>query len=477
MRICVILEGCYPYITGGVSSWMHQYIKAMPEHEFVVWTILADEKQKGVFRYTLPENVVEVCEICLTEVFQNTGGKNVKLSPAELDAMEQLICCGEPDWELLFALFQETRCSPAGYLMSEQFMDVMLRLCKREYPGTAFADFFYTVRSMLLPLFFVLSQRIPEADVYHSIATGYAGILARMGSWRYRVPSMITEHGIYTREREEEILRSRWVHPDFKRIWVRFFYMLSNGAYETASAVTSLFRRAMETQIEMRCDAGKCRVVFNGVDEARFLAIGPKRKNGFIDIGAVLRIAPIKDVLTLIYAFSELKARIPNTRLFIAGPEDDPEYAKECRALIEQLGVRDIAFLGTINVLEYLGTFDFTVLTSISEGQPLSVLESFAAGRPVVATDVGCCKDLLYGVGGDDDLGRAGLCAPPMQSGLIAAAMASLCQNEEERLRMGRAGRERVNRYFRHRDMVRNYRELYDEVLRSGGTINGGNRV
>ena len=36
MRICVILEGCYPYVTGGVSTWMHQYIKAMPEHEFVL---------------------------------------------------------------------------------------------------------------------------------------------------------------------------------------------------------------------------------------------------------------------------------------------------------------------------------------------------------------------------------------------------------------------------------------------------------
>ena len=42
MRICVILEGCYPYVTGGVSSWMHQYIQAMPQHEFVVWAINAD---------------------------------------------------------------------------------------------------------------------------------------------------------------------------------------------------------------------------------------------------------------------------------------------------------------------------------------------------------------------------------------------------------------------------------------------------
>lgn len=46
MRICVILEGCYPYVTGGVSTWMHQYIKAMPEHEFVLWTIGASSRDR-----------------------------------------------------------------------------------------------------------------------------------------------------------------------------------------------------------------------------------------------------------------------------------------------------------------------------------------------------------------------------------------------------------------------------------------------
>ena len=41
MRICLVLEGCYPYVHGGVSTWMHGYIQAMPEHEFVLWVILS----------------------------------------------------------------------------------------------------------------------------------------------------------------------------------------------------------------------------------------------------------------------------------------------------------------------------------------------------------------------------------------------------------------------------------------------------
>ena len=62
MRICLILEGCYPYVHGGVSTWMHQYIKEMKDHEFVLWVIGAHAEDKGKFVYELPENVVEVKE-------------------------------------------------------------------------------------------------------------------------------------------------------------------------------------------------------------------------------------------------------------------------------------------------------------------------------------------------------------------------------------------------------------------------------
>ena len=54
MRICLILEGCYPYVHGGVSTWMHQYIKEMKEHEFVLWVIGAHAEDKGKFVYELP---------------------------------------------------------------------------------------------------------------------------------------------------------------------------------------------------------------------------------------------------------------------------------------------------------------------------------------------------------------------------------------------------------------------------------------
>ncbi len=466
MRICVILEGCYPYVTGGVSSWMHQYIQAMPQHEFVLWTIGANSSDRGKFKYELPDNVVEVKELFLNDALSMHFRKErYRFRDDELEQLKRFIECGSPDWDTLFHIYHDKQISPIAFLMSEDFLNILTRICREDYPYTAFSDLFHTVRSMLLPVLYTIQSEVPKADVYHAIATGYAGVLARLGSYVNHVPYLLTEHGIYTREREEEIIRAKWVLPAFKRFWVRFFYMLSNGAYANATLITSLFSRARQLQIEMGCPPERCRYIVNGIHFDRFAAIPYKKPDGWTDIGAVLRIAPIKDVKTLLYAFADLKTRVPNVRLHVCGPEDDPEYAQECYDLVKQLRVEDVYFPGTVNVLEKMQEFDFTMLTSISEGMPLSVLESFAAGRPVVTTDVGCCKELVNGMNAQDDLGPAGLCVPPMHREAISGAMEQLCTHPEERYRMGVAGRERVRRYYRHEEMIQNYLEAYEEVF------------
>ena len=73
MRICLVLEGCYPYVHGGVSTWMHGYIQAMPEHEFVLWVIGAHAADRGKFVYELPGNVVEVHEVFLDDALRLSG--------------------------------------------------------------------------------------------------------------------------------------------------------------------------------------------------------------------------------------------------------------------------------------------------------------------------------------------------------------------------------------------------------------------
>ena len=74
MRICMIVEGSYPYIVGGVSSWVQMLISQMPEHEFIVYSIAAEEKERGNFCYTLPENVVAIEEVFLDSILHSRGG-------------------------------------------------------------------------------------------------------------------------------------------------------------------------------------------------------------------------------------------------------------------------------------------------------------------------------------------------------------------------------------------------------------------
>lgn len=216
MRICVILEGCYPYVTGGVSTWVHQYMKAMPQHEFVVWAVGANAKDRGKFKYELPENVVEVKEIFLEEALKMQFVKTrYRFDEEELQELREFVNCRRPNWETLFRMYHDKKVSPIAFLMSEDFLDILVKICHEEYPYTSFSDLFHTVRSMLLPVLYILQSDVPKADLYHSIATGYSGILARLGSYVNHVPYEITEHGIYTREREEEIIRAKWVVPAF----------------------------------------------------------------------------------------------------------------------------------------------------------------------------------------------------------------------------------------------------------------------
>ena len=120
MRICLILEGCYPYVHGGVSTWMHQYIKEMKEHEFVLWVIGAHAEDKGKFVYELPENVVEVKEVFLDDALhvKDTGKLLHIFTREEQDSLRELMDCGRPDWEVLFRLYHDKKINPMSFLKS-----------------------------------------------------------------------------------------------------------------------------------------------------------------------------------------------------------------------------------------------------------------------------------------------------------------------------------------------------------------------
>lgn len=67
MRICIVAEGCYPYVVGGVSSWIHSMINSFPNTEFIVLAIVANRSIRGKFVYDIPKNVTEIYELYLED--------------------------------------------------------------------------------------------------------------------------------------------------------------------------------------------------------------------------------------------------------------------------------------------------------------------------------------------------------------------------------------------------------------------------
>ena len=468
MRICIVAEGCYPYVVGGVSGWINSMIKSFPEHEFVVLSIVSDRSMSGKFQYELPDNVSEVYEAYLNDDDWGTKpkeGRRTHLTPKQYRALRSVIFNYEPEWYALFDLFQKTAFSIDDILMGADFLHIVQEYYDNNFSQIVFSDFLWTMRSIYMPLFLILKTRIPKADVYHCVATGYAGLLGGMAKYLYGCGLIVSEHGIYTREREEELLKAGWVAGIYKNIWIDQFRKMSQLAYDRADIVTALYGHARELQMELGCKAGKIEITPNGIDVERFMNIAVKPDNEYmIDIGAIVRVTPIKEIKTMIRAFAFAKNEVPNLRLWIMGPTDeDEEYAKECYELIEVMEIEDVIFTGRVNVTDYIGKMDFTILTSISEGQPLTILESFAAKKPVIATDVGNCRELIYGEE-DDDEGTAGILCHIMNVEEIAHAMIELALNTEKRYAMGEIGYKRVMNHYRIEMMKDKYDDIYKRM-------------
>ena len=75
MKVCIVVEGCYPYVTGGVSSWVHGLIQSFPKLEFIILAIISNRSLSGKFTYELPENVSEVHELYLEDADWNRKGR------------------------------------------------------------------------------------------------------------------------------------------------------------------------------------------------------------------------------------------------------------------------------------------------------------------------------------------------------------------------------------------------------------------
>ena len=492
--ICLLLEGTYPYVRGGVSSWVHQLISGLPDFSFSLVFIGGDRNSYGKAQYTLPDNVVHLeCHYIMDppKTQGKTPGRHKHRAFSEVarqhEAMQNTGCPLHQDQigPLIDLLLDPQGISYDDLIHGKQAWQQIRNQYFEACTAPAFTHYFWTVRTIHGPIFKLaeIAAEIPLARVYHAISTGYAGFLGTMLHRLHQRPFFITEHGIYTKEREIDLAQVSWIPEEEKfldtgidarmsylrELWMRFFHTLGRMAYGSANPIISLYGGNRERQIKDGAPSGQTKVIPNGINLTTLSAL---RRPHDADIPPVLgligRIVPIKDIKTFIRALRIICNQQPETQGWLVGPEEeDPEYVHECKMLVQNLGLtNNVKFLGFQKLEDILPKLGLMVLTSISEGQPLVVLEGFAAGIPVVTTDVGSCRELVEGGKLEDrQLGAAGRVVPIANPGETAAACLDLISDPKVWYQAQKTAIARVEKFYNETQLFERYHHIYTDIL------------
>jgi len=484
--ICILIEGAYPYVAGGVSAWLHALIEAQSHLRFALVAISADARPRTM-AYRLPGNIVSFQELPLhipapsrAPVKSGVGDELLRSTFAfqrdgRLEQLAEVLKRLEP--------FHGTKV-PADFLDSEAVWKTIEDLAREQMPHSSFLHYFWTLRSLLSAFLSIMLAPLPDAGAYHAISTGYAGVLAARARIEKRRPVLLTEHGIYTNERRIEIASADWLYDrgdiglaldgklrTLKDLWTDCFAAYGRATYAASERIITLFEGNREMQIRDGAAPAKCMVVPNGVDCETYGRLARPGRNRPPTVALIGRVVPIKDVKTYLRAIALLKDRLPGLEALVMGPiDEDPPYYAECLQLARELSLdKTLKFTGRVSLAEYLPQIHLNVLTSLSEAQPLVILEAGAAGVPTISSDVGACRELIFGSSHEiPNLGPGGDIVPIGDAQATAEAILRLFTRRGELERAGTAIRARTFKYYSKPRMDASYRHIYGTALSLG---------
>lgn len=266
-------------------------------------------------------------------------------------------------------------------------------------------------------------------------------------------PILFTEHGRH--------------FPDHASMKRGLFNRLMLKSHDRITAVGHFIRHALITNEYLPPD--RIDVIYNGCPDAsrhrakpscqlrrEALGLSPEQPV-FIQVA---RFHPVKDHATAIRAFAQIHQDCPEARLLLVGNGSQQSTSRELAA---SLGLdQAVAFLGLRrDIPELLELADVFVLSSLSEGISVTLLEAMAAGLPIVATDVGGNREVVIHE-------HNGLLSPRRDAFTMASHMLRMIEDPDLRMTMGRAGRHRYETRFTQRIMHRGYAAIYEQMLSSG---------
>ncbi|MCG5053234.1 MAG: GT4 family glycosyltransferase PelF [Myxococcales bacterium] len=302
-------------------------------------------------------------------------------------------------------------------------------------------------RDPLLPVRLAALVRRRRIDVIHSHNVGpwlYGGLAAAVA----RRPLVHTEHSnLFPHQKGLKLAERALSLP-----WL-------------THTVVADAERVKRKLVAQGIDSSRVRTIMNGIDTNAFTPgsdrRGPRERLGLepqdLVVGTVGRLVPVKDQACLLEAFA--RTEVPHARLVLVG---DGPLRRELEDKAQHLGIgaRVVFAGGRRDVADLLPAFDVFVLSSKSEGLPLTVLEAMASGLPVVATDVGALAEAVIP-------GRTGRLVPPENPAALAEALTALLKDREMREGMAAAGLARARAHFDLGFMTREYQSLYEAAVAS----------
>jgi polysaccharide biosynthesis protein PelF len=489
LKVYLSTEGTYPFVLGGVSTWADLLVRGLPDHEFHVAAIVDNPFHRLAF--DLPPNVVlqpvplwgsEMAE----EYLRVPGSWRRAWRTSSGEVRRHFLPCWEPfigalasreanpaalgDALAEVARFAERHdlrralASRATWLVMLEQLRANALMARTSTQGAI--DFGRALFRFLLPL----SAPIPRCDVAHTSAAGLCALPAVVAKYRYGTPMVLTEHGIYLRERLMALAQKP---VEEKFLQVNFFRALTELAYREADILTPVCGYNAGWEAALGVDRRRVRVIYNGPYDGALSAVPLQPPPGPPTVGFVGRIDPLKDVVTLIRAFSLVRKSVPEARLRIWGPASSQAYLAHCKNVASSLGLwhggngpepSALSFEGpTKDLPAAYGACHVVALSSVTEGFPYTVVESMLAARPTVATDVGGVSEALAGI----ELGSSAaslLVEPGDPRSLANVLTAVLLATETDRLSVGLALRSRALERFGVAGFLAGYAQAYEQV-------------
>ena len=291
-----------------------------------------------------------------------------------------------------------------------------------------------------------------KPDIIHT-HTAKAGTLGRFAGILYGKAILIhTFHG-------------HVFHGYFGRIKTAFFICVERFLALFTDKIITVSENLKKELVEKFKIApeNKISVIELGFELDELFKLPPRENKEVINIGIVGRLVPVKNHKMLFKVAKRVKGKGLRVKIAVIG---DGEMREELEKYVIELGIEDkVEFRGWIKDLKaiYEG-LDIVVLTSLNEGTPVSLIEAMAAGRPVVATNVGGVKDIVKD-------GNSGYLVESGNVEEFTKKLLELVRDPEKRRTFGQNGRNIVKNRFTKERLIKDTKELYNNTLQKNKNI------